>query len=265
MCLSRHLLGVVSVKQLRTWSLGSTSTLRGGENLMTIRVDNKDYPLEAAIETRPGWDVEINGEPVNDVRTLSAINHQMGIAFLYGRSPAGEYNQGRLVNRGGSVIVPTVVLDGVLYFLALSQIRTLISTEPILEFPRGQAISSGEAAIHTASREFWEETGLNLPEELLTYLGNGNPDSALIHGANVHAWWLRLPNHFVQMDDGMPKIRRDIEGKRESRVLENILDSRLVPENEFSSPSILTMWAMGLVLQRLRRIQASSTGAFSAV
>lgn len=228
------------------------------ENAMSIQIDGNVFPLDPALADKPGWDIEINGEPVEHVETLTAINHQMGIGFLYGASPAGPYNQGRIVNRGGAVIVPTVKVSDDLYFLALSQVRPLLASEPIFEFPRGQAIVD-EAAIETARRELLEETGLALAVDDLIYLGRGNPDSALVHGANVHCWWLRLPAEFILLQHGVPRLREDLGGNSESRLLENIKKAQLVREDEFTSPSILTAWAMGLVLQRLRVLERTTT------
>jgi len=220
---------------------------------MSIKIDETDYPLSPALADKPAWEVTINGDLVQDVQTLTAINRQMGIGFLYGASPAGPYNQGRMVNRGGAVIVPTVEDKSCLYFLALSQVRPLVGQDAILEFPRGQALAN-EAAIETARRELLEETGLDLPEDALTYLGRGNPDSALIHGANVHCWWLQLPAEFVVVKNGVPSLREDLQGNPQSRLWENIRKSLLIREEEFSSPSMMTSWALGLVLQRVRHL-----------
>lgn len=219
-----------------------------------VRIDGNAYELNPALDNKPGWEVTLNGDVVEGVETLTAINHAMGIGFLYGASPAGPYNQGRLVNRGGAVIVPTIEVDGDLYFLALSQVRPLLDDEPILEFPRGQALAD-EASVDTARRELLEETGLNLNSDVLTYLGRGNPDSALMHGANVHCWWLRLPAEFIVFEENIPCLRSDLEGNSESKLFENIRKAQLVREDEFSSPSMMTAWAMGLVLQRLRHLE----------
>lgn len=222
---------------------------------MSINIDGKEYPLDPVLADKPLWEITLNGNPVGGVETLTAVNRQMGIGFLYGRSPAGPYNQGRLVNRGGAVIVPTVEVNGgTIYFLALQQVRLLIGPEPILEFPRGQALAD-EAAVETARRELLEETGLDMAEDALTYLGRGNPDSALIHGANVHCWWLRLPANYIVIENGIPRLRDGVKANPHSKLWENIRKSTFVCEDEFSSPSMMTSWAMGLVLQRIRRIE----------
>lgn len=226
---------------------------------MSVRIDNTDYPLDEVDQTRSVWEIAINGVSVEKVESLTAINREMGIGFLYGKSPAGAYNQGRLVNRGGAVIVPTIDVNDVLHFLALSQVRPLVGSQPILEFPRGQAIMD-ESAIKTAGRELLEETGIGIPEDHLTYLGSGNPDSAIVHGANVHAWWLRLPADFVLMDGDLPRLKPNLIGNASSRLFENIKNAILVPEYDFTSPSMMTTWAMGLVLQRIRRIEAANAG-----
>lgn len=216
-----------------------------------VVIDSKSYQLDPVDHTKPGWDVTINGEPVKDVDTLSVVNHAMGIGFLYGKSPAGPYNQGRLVNRGGAIIVPTFEVDGEMYFLALEQVRPLVDSKPILEFPRGQALS-GEKSVDTARRELLEETGLPLDEENLVYLGNGNPDSALVHEANVHVWWLRLPYEFVGFDeDDRPVLADDFEANSESKLIESIRKAVFVEAADFQSVSQMTSNAAGLVFQKL--------------
>ncbi len=216
-----------------------------------LTVDGKKYPFDSALTNKPAWEVTINGEFIEDVDTLSVINHQMGIGFLYGASPAGPYNQGRIVNRGGSVIVPTVMVDDFIYFLAIRQGRPLVGEEPILEFPRGQSLR-GEESLETARREFLEEMGAAIPAGGLTYLGQGNPDTSLIHGANVHAWWLKLPSDIVEFDEyHEPQLRKELYANAESKLMENILHAELVREDEFQSPSMMTSWAMGLVFRKL--------------
>lgn len=218
-----------------------------------IVIDGQSYELERVNHIKPEWEVTLNGKPVDNVDTLTVINHDMGIGFLYGKSPAGPYNQGRLVNRGGSVIVVTVQSGPYkkLYMLALEQVRPLVGQAPILEFPRGQA-NINEKSIDTAKRELLEETGLPLDEGDLMYLGNGNPDTALIHGTNVHTWWLQLPSWYFDLDEnGTPRLRSDIEANPESKLIESIKKAVFVPATEFKSPSQLTSNAAGLVFQQL--------------
>jgi 8-oxo-dGTP pyrophosphatase MutT (NUDIX family) len=226
-----------------------------------VEIDGQSYELESVlppkvtdagklVDTR--WKITVNGTDFTDeVDTLAVVNHGMGLGFLYGKSPAGPYNQGRLVNRGGAVIVPTVKVDGEVYFLALEQVRPFVGPEPILEFPRGQALS-GEKTVDTAARELLEETGLPLDEDSLVHLGNGNPDSALVHGANVHTWWLQLPEEFVNFDEnGMPVLRPDLEANPESKLIESIKKAVFVEASDFESESHMTSNAAGLVFREL--------------
>jgi 8-oxo-dGTP pyrophosphatase MutT (NUDIX family) len=222
---------------------------------MSVIIDGIEYPLDPVLPPQGGkdtrWEIILNGQGVtDDVDNITVINRAMGIGFIYGASPVGPYNQGRIVNRGGAVIAPTVEVNGVLYFLALVQNRPLVGSEPIFEFPRGQAIF-GENTVDTAQRELLEETGLPLNLENLLYLGNGNPDSALFHGANIHSWWLKLPENFVVIqEDGTPTLRPDIEANPESKLIESIRNAVFVPATQFKSPSMMTTNVAGLVFQQ---------------
>lgn len=219
-----------------------------------VTIDGKQYPLESVITEKPVWEGTLNGQDITEqIETLTLINRDMGIGFLYGRSPAGAYNQGRLVNRGGAVIAPTVTINGTLYFLVLKQRRPLVGSDPIYEFPRGQALLDEDATV-TAARELLEETGMDIPAENLVYLGKGNPDTALIHGANVHCWWLQIPTEFFTLNTGYPRLV-GVFSNAESKLAENILHAEIVSEDEFESVSMMTSWAAGLVLKQIRRIE----------
>ena len=215
---------------------------------MELTIDGKTFSFDPADPNLPSWTpvLDDNGE-VTGFR-----NDGLGMTFVHVKSPAGPYNQGVFYNRGGSVIVPTVQIEDETYFLVLRQLRPLVSNEPIMEFPRGQGLKD-EANYETARREMVEETGLDIPVQSLIHLGNANPDTALIMGANVHAWWLRLPEYFIEFDEfGYPQIRSDIQGNENSRLLENIRMTELVTEEEFTTPSMISSWAFGLVLRKLR-------------
>lgn len=226
--------------------------------MKTFPLDGVEYPLEPVTIENPGWKVFVNGKAVENVQTLVVVNENFGAAGIYGMSPTGRpYDQLSLINRGGAVIVVTAEIGNDLYFLALRQHRPHAGPEAILEFPRGQAIA-GEKAITTARRELLEETGLPISSKSLTYLGAANPDTSFIFGANVHCWWLRLPSEFIATgSDGQPGLRPDLVPDSPSRLLESIMGADLVHEHDFASPSMLTAWAMGLVLQRIRRMTAT--------
>ena len=216
--------------------------------MFEFSIDGKSFEFEDEDRSLPHW-YEMRDDHDHFV---GFRNEPLGMAVVYCKSPAGPYNQVVFYNRGGSVIVPTVFIDGKLYFVALMQNRPLVSEKPILEAPRGQAFI-GEMSIDTAKRELLEETGLQVDEERFVYLGAGNPDTALTLGANVHAWWLRLPSEFVVCDShGKPEgLRPDLQTNSESRFMESIRKSVLVPPEDFESPSMMTMWAAGLVFKKL--------------
>jgi len=235
---------------------------------MNITIDGIEYDLQPVDPDAPNWEVQLNGKVITDrVQTLALINRAMGIGYLYGMNPGApmkdpsdpnnakrRYGMAQGVNRGGPVIVPTLEFEGRLYFLALRQGRPLVSPEKILEFPRGQA-KANENAIASAQRELIEETGLPVSIDDLIYLGRGNPDTALFHGANVHCWWLRLPQEYFVVTNGKPSLRPGFEGDNESKFIENIKEAEVVAEGDMHSLGIFTMWAMGLVLQRLRQME----------
>lgn len=225
--------------------------------MSSFLIDSKPYELDPADPALPSWEVEVNGQLLDaeTIKTVTVVNRKMGMGFLYGKSPAGPYNQGRFVNRGGAVIIPTLVnKNWDFHFLALKQVRPLYGPDPILEFPRGQA-NPGESTIDTARRELIEETGLPISEQDLTYLGVGNPDTAVTHGANVHAWRLNIPLELVDDSGKTPKLRA-FHADTESRLVEQIRGAIFIPAGQFSSPSMMSQWAAGLVFQQMYRSQS---------
>lgn len=215
--------------------------------MFELQIDGQVFVFEDEDRNLPHWQEMRDSHD----HVVGFKNEFMGMAVVYCKSPAGSYNQVVFYNRGGSVIVPTVEHNGELYFLALVQKRPLVQEDPIFEFPRGQALL-GEKSVDTARRELLEESGLQVDEGDLIHLGRANPDSALVMGANVHAWWLRLSAAHVQEGRyGQPQLRPDFVANPESKLAENIRKAVLVPAEEFDSESMMTDWAAGKIYKRL--------------
>jgi 8-oxo-dGTP pyrophosphatase MutT (NUDIX family) len=210
-------------------------------------IDGNAIEVPQVMADKPSWKVLLNGEEVTDVTSLAVINEPMGIGFFYGGSmTGGPYNQGHLYNRGGAVVAIVVRKGREIFVAALEQMRPLQSDELVLEFPRGQS-RLGESGSETALRELREETGIG-PESIIVtrWLGSGNPDNALILGENVQFFSVEILE--TDVDWVSMRIREDaFQPEAESRLVEGIKNSTIMPLNGLTSTSMMTMSAIGLL------------------
>jgi len=124
-------------------------------------------PILDEEQEKRGWTVEVNGEVVPTVSEVRLFNEKMGLEVRYGMRAEGfdgllDHEPGG----GGSVIVPWVKIDGMLYVGMLHQNRPTQYVHPmeaVWNVPRGY-LDPGETHIETATREFQEETGFTRPE-----------------------------------------------------------------------------------------------------
>lgn len=218
---------------------------------MDYDIDGKTISVPDVLEDKPSWRVLLNGDEVADVKSLAAINDQMGIGFLYGGSMTGAgYNQGHLYNRGGAVVAIIVKKAGEVFVAVMEQMRLLQSTKPVLEFPRGQS-RLGEQGNETALRELREETGIERESiAQVTFLGSGNPDNALILGQTVQFFAVEIFE--TDVDWELMQVREDtFRPEVKSRLVEGIKSSKIVPLRGFVSTSLMTMAAAGLLRANL--------------
>lgn len=189
------------------------------------------------------------------VRNAEFANRGQGWAAFYGLSLSSpNYNQAHYFNRGGAVIGLCAEIEDEWHVAVLEQRRPLQDRDkPIVEFPRGQA--SMESGIQTAARQLVEETGLEIEPDRFIYLGSGNPDNALILGQTVHIWMVELMQEELVRDaDGVWRIRADLNKMEEkSRLWENILGTRLIPFDQFTSASFMTSGPFSEMRKRLEQ------------
>src|SRR3989344_1136046 len=119
--------------------------------------------IAAENQTKRGWKLELNGEPVENVSGLRLHNDRFG-TLEYGATPAG-YDSWCFeeVGGGGSVIVPYFVdPSGMIYIGLVTQDRYTMGGK-VENLPRG-FLKGEETHFQAAQREADEEFRFNLAD-----------------------------------------------------------------------------------------------------
>lgn len=196
-------------------------------------------------QTKRGWTLVLNGQPVEHVTSLQLTNPRFG-TLEYGTTPQGydswcfEENGG-----GGSVIIPYFILDREfdpvfpdkqkeLYIGLVQQDRYTMGGK-VWNLPRG-FLAPNENHFQAAQREAGEELGFNLAERFRALPGDPqNPNSAFfVTGENkgVRFFGLEITSdELVYVENGHNgtyKFQEDVL-MPVSKTAELILGSVFVP------------------------------------
>ncbi|MBU2632330.1 NUDIX domain-containing protein [Patescibacteria group bacterium] len=166
--------------------------------------------------------------------------------------------------RGGSVIVPYLRVDGELYVGANSQKRSLTGRF-VAEVPRGFSLPQ-ETHEETAMREFQEETGVIRPlaERVEPLAGKPiNPNTAFFQANPNKGEGVRLFGVKIEPDE--VELRRESENPRfrvykftpELQEKIKFLNEKIKPEGiRFFHASLLSETSDGFTIQAIGRLFA---------
>lgn len=135
-------------------------------------------PLTEEEQAKRGWKLTVNGTEVPGVSSAKLTQEKMNIVVEYGKTPEGY--DGITIEEaggGGSVIIPSVVIDGQLYIGVVEENRPKAGGKQF-NVPRG-FLDPGETHFAAAKRELAEESGYTPMEDRIQDIGGEpmNPNS----------------------------------------------------------------------------------------
>lgn len=206
----------------------------------------------SSIESTPeaqekrGWNLEVNGEPVDNVTSMRLAHPAMGVDLEYGARPEGY--DGFVIHEpggGGAVTIPYMIHpeEGKIYVGLVREFRGPAGGF-VLNVPRG-FLDPGETHDVAAAREVKEETGLDVLTDRMISLSSGlNPNSTFFdtsretqdgdpEGAHIYGLPVKPEEvEAVMAEDGSkyyqfrPDIREQADGDKPA---ERIMGSMFVP------------------------------------
>jgi 8-oxo-dGTP pyrophosphatase MutT (NUDIX family) len=222
-----------------------------------------EIPATPEAQARRGWQLNVNGEGVDDVTQAHLIHPGMGIEVAYGKRPEG-YDGVVIREPGGAVTLPYMVdQDGGIFVGVVEEHRPTMGEARTKNVPRGFS-DFGESKRETAARELQEETGYRALGSRMVKLAEGlNPNSTFFDyskspDSGVSIFAIPVTAQELETDhdeDGNvfysfpADVREQAEGDKQG---ERILGSRFIPISEaLQSRDMFTSAAAGQLVGHL--------------
>lgn len=210
----------------------------------------------------PGWSVELNGQPVENVSRLTLRQDKMGVTVDYGFAEGYDRPVIKEKGGGGAVTIPFLKSGEGLFVGVVKQKRGLAGGE-VLEVPRGFMDPGDADKAETAARELGEEAARlkNIAKRLIN-LGDANPNTAFFDtsgkGEGVSFFSVEVkPDEVdrIEAEDGAVsyQFKDELKAAGEGdKSAERILGSTFIPLHEaMKSPDMFTRAAAGSLVGHL--------------
>lgn len=222
-----------------------------------------EIPQTPEDQAKRGWELQIDGEPVDQVAVAKLVQEKMGIEVTYGKRPEG-YDGVVIREPGGAVTLPYMIdANGGIFVGVVEEYRPTMGEEKTKNVPRGFS-DFGETKEQTATRELAEETGYRTLGKRLLKLTEGlNPNSTFFdysrakdEGVSIFAVPLQAEELELAHDDEgnvfytfPAHVQAQAEG---DKTAERILGSRFIPVSEaVQSRDMFTSAAAGQLVIHL--------------
>jgi 8-oxo-dGTP pyrophosphatase MutT (NUDIX family) len=228
-----------------------------------------DIPTSPEDQAKRGWEITVNGEPVDGVTSARLTQSRMGIDIRYGKRPEG-YDGVIIREPGGAATIPYMIDDdGRIFIGVVEEYRPTMGEAVTANIPRGFSDFKGtdarrESDEETAKRELHEETGYRALGKSMIKLAEGmNPNSTYFDYSHdrkegVSLFAVKVPQADLELthsEEGdvfyafPAHVRAEAEGDKPA---ERILGSRFIPlEEALKSRDMFTSAATGQLVARL--------------